>query len=158
MPRAETVISNVVWETERETVAELFREYVASLDRDIGFQGFEKEFANLPGKYAPPRGAAFLARVESVPAAVAALRPIDASICEMKRLYVRPQFRGRRIGEILAQRVIGEAAALGYTRLVLDTLESMHAARQLYAGLGFRTMSAYYDNPLPGTTYMAIDL
>jgi len=156
MPRI--VLAAVDWRTEREAIAQLFREYVASLEQDISFQGVTEELASLPGKYVPPRGGAFLARVDGVAAAAIAFRNFSPGVCEMKRLYVRPQFRGLRLGERLTLMLIDEVRRRGYRRLVLDTLDSMHAARQLYARLGFVEISAYYDNPLPGTAYMALDL
>jgi ribosomal protein S18 acetylase RimI-like enzyme len=157
-PMSEIVLASVDWRADRETIAQLFREYVASLDRDISFQGVAEELASLPGKYAPPLGGALIARVRGAAAAAVAFREFAPGVCEMKRLYVRPQFRGIHLGERLTLMVVDEARRLGYRRLVLDTLDSMHAARQVYARLGFTEIAAYYENPLPDTTYMALEL
>jgi ribosomal protein S18 acetylase RimI-like enzyme len=138
----------------------LFREYVDGLGIDLSFQDVEAELAGLPGKYAPPRGIILLAR-NSAGAAVGciALRPLpENGSCEMKRLYVRHEARGQSLGRRLAEALVAWAREAGYERMLLDTLASMAAAQSLYAALGFRATEAYYDNPLPGTRYMALDL
>jgi ribosomal protein S18 acetylase RimI-like enzyme len=138
----------------------LFEEYADSLGIDLSFQGFETELAQLPGKYAPPLGDILLAR-DGAGAALGcvALRPTTMpGTGEIKRLYLHPAARGQALGRRLAEAIIERARAAGHARVVLDTLASMHAARRLYAELGFRAVPPYYDNPLPGTLYMALEL
>lgn len=150
-------------ETERmELVRTLFREYQASIGVDLCFQGFEAELASLPGAYAAPGGRLLVAYVDDACAGCVALRPLkdapSGKDCEMKRLYVRPDFRGLQVGRLLAERVLHEARAIGYHRIVLDTMTSMHAAQGLYRSLGFIETAAYYANPLPNICYMRLDL
>jgi putative acetyltransferase len=151
-------IAEAAWPADRGLVEQLFREYVVSLGEDISFQDVEGELAGLPGAYAPPAGAVLILRDGSEPAGIGAYRPFSAGRCEMKRLYVRPRFRARRLGRRLAQALIAHARAQGYQTMVLDTLAPMRSARALYASLGFRPIPPYYHNPLAGTAYMALDL
>jgi putative acetyltransferase len=139
-------------------IRSLFEEYAAWLRIDLSFQGFANELATLPGLYAPPRGRLLLAADTDGPAGCVALRPTGDTVCEMKRLFVRPAYQGHGLGRTLAQRVISEARVIGYTTMVLDTLPSMHAAIWLYESLGFLRRSAYYETPLPETVYMELRL
>lgn len=154
----ETHILAAASATDIEHVRYLFREYAEALGVSLSFQHFEEELGSLPGDYAPPAGALLLAWRGSALAGCVALRPFRSSIAEMKRLYVRAEFRHYRIGRLLAQSVIARARELNYTEIVLDTLGSMAAARQLYKSLGFVETTAYYPNPLPDVVYMRLKL
>jgi ribosomal protein S18 acetylase RimI-like enzyme len=135
-------------------VRELFLEYAGWLQVDLCFQGFEQELATLPGAYAPPDGRLFLAVDGDAVAGCIALRRFDAESGEVKRLYVRPAYRGRGLGDRLAAAVVEAARAIGYRRLLLDTLVPMRSAQALYARAGFSETGAYYANPIPGAIYM----
>jgi len=137
---------------------ELFREYADWLRVDLCFQDFERELANLPGDYAPPRGRLLLAFHHEKAVGCVALRPLDAATGELKRLYVRPEVRGKRVGRRLVEQAIAAAKEIGYKRLVLDTLPQMSEAQALYRSFGFVQIPAYYENPLPGVVYMALTL
>lgn len=139
-------------------VRALLREYEVELGIDLCFQGFDAELANLPGDYAPPRGALLVAEVDGAIAGCVALRPLDRDACEMKRLYARPAFRGRRVGRALAEAIIAEARRIGYARMRLDTLPVMTEAQGLYARLGFSEIAPYRDNPVPGARYLELAL
>lgn len=140
-------------------VRELFLEYAQSLDFSLCFQSFEEELAGLPGGYAPPGGRLWLATSSDVPAGCIALHKLDEEVCEMKRLYVRPQFRGKGLGGILAGRVVADAKEIGYKRLRLDTVEPMmRSAVAMYRKLGFRQIAPYRENPIEGALYMELEL
>jgi putative acetyltransferase len=141
-----------------ESVRELFREYQAGLGIDLCFQGFAQEVAELPGAYAPPAGRLYLALQKHEPAGCVALKPLKQATCEMKRLYVRPAYRGCGIGRMLTEHALGEARAIGYERIVLDTLPAMQEAQALYAALGFVETDAYTVNPVDGVRFLALDL
>jgi GNAT superfamily N-acetyltransferase len=141
-----------------ELVRELFGEYADSLDFDLCFQNFEEEVSNLPGDYAGPAGCLLLAKYKGQPAGCVALRPFGAGICEMKRLYVRPRFRGIGIGRVLTEAIIEKAQKAGYTHMRLDTVPSMKAARELYASVGFREISPYRHNSVEGAVFMELQL
>ncbi len=145
-----------------DAVRAIFREYADSLGVDLGFQDFDRECRELPGEYAPPRGALLRATVEGVVAGCCALRPLDAvdypNAAEMKRLYVRQAFRGFGLGRQLAERCLDAARQAGYTCVLLDTLSDMEAARALYDELGFEEIPPYYHNPIAGAHYLKVDL
>jgi len=140
----------------------IFREYAASLPIDLCFQNFDAELATLPGEYAPPEGQLLLALVDDELAACGALRPLRevdyANACEMKRLYVRPAFRRFGLGRLLAQALLDEARRAGHSVMLLDTLDEMEAARELYASLGFEEVPPYYFNPIAGAHYLKAEL
>ena len=136
----------------------LFVEYADSLGVDLSYQGFEEELRSLPGDYAAPRGRLLLARVGEVAAGCAALRPLANDTSEMKRLYVRPAFRGRRLGRLLTMRIVDEARALGYRSMRLDSLPTMTDAIALYESLGFRRIEPYRFSLIPGTVFMELVL
>ena len=138
-------------------VRELFREYEAWLNLDLCFQNFEKELAQLPGAYASPSGRLLLAFEDNELAGCVALRRLDDNVCEMKRLFLRPQFHGRGLGRELAERIIEEGRAIGYQKMRLDTLsEQMGSAIRVYRALGFQEIAPYYKNPVPGALFMEL--
>jgi len=137
---------------------ELFLEYATELGVDLSFQGFDRELAELPGDYARPGGRLLEAHLGSRPVGCVAMRPLGGGLCEMKRLFVRPEQRGRAVGRSLAVAVIDAAREQGYERMRLDTLPQMAAAHPLYESLGFREIEPYYDNPIPGTRFLELEL
>jgi len=138
---------------------ELFREYALSLNFSLCFQNFDRELAELPGDYSPPEGRLLLAEFRGDTAGCVALHQWKPGICEMKRLYLRPRFRGQGLGRVLAETVIAEARKIGYQRMRLDTVESVMAdAVAMYRRLGFRPIRPYRENPMPGTLYLELEL
>lgn len=151
-------ISQVTTDKDIKIAKKLFVEYADSLDCDLCFQSFNQELANLPGDYAPPSGCLLLARYNGRTAGCIALRKIKGKISEMKRLYVKPKFRGLNIGRKLAETVIAKARKIGYHRIRGDTLLSMKAARALYASLGFKEIKPYYCNPIKSAIFIELKL
>ena len=144
---------------EVELVRELFLEYASSLGIDLAFQGFDHELLTLPGDYAPERrGALLLAWADGACLGCVAVRALDPPRCEMKRLFVRPAGRGLGLGRRLAEEAIERARVLGYARMLLDTLPAMSEARALYRSLGFVETTPYRFNPIPGTTFLELQL
>lgn len=145
-----------------DAARDIIREYAQGLGVDLCFQGFEEELAALPGEYAEPRGTLLLAWVDGALAGCCALRPLDAvdypNASEMKRLYVRPAFRGFGLGRQLAEAILDAARTAGYDCVLLDTLDDMEAARALYEELGFTEVPPYYHNPIAGAHYLKADL
>jgi ribosomal protein S18 acetylase RimI-like enzyme len=138
---------------------ELFLEYAKSLGFSLCFQNFDKELAGLPGDYAPPEGRLLLVEYEGQLAGCVALHKLESGICEMKRLYLRPQFRGKGLGRALAERIIGEARQIGYQQMRLDTVETeMKDAVAMYRKLGFNEIAPYRSNPIAGAVYMELKL
>jgi ribosomal protein S18 acetylase RimI-like enzyme len=144
---------------EIEQTRQLFHEYVTWLGVNLCFQNYDKEVAELPGEYVPPTGRLYLAIENDQTAGCIALRKLDDGICEMKRLYVRPQFRGRRLGQTLIDRIIEDARQIGYRRMRLDTLPGkMDTAIAMYRALGFKDIERYYDNPYETAAFMELGL
>jgi len=141
-----------------QAARELFIRYADSFGFDLEFQGFSRELAELPGEYASPGGCILLAEADAGSAGCVALRPLQGNICEMKRLYVLPEYQGHGIGRALATSVIGEARIKGYQKMRLDTVESMKAAQTLYFSLGFKIIEAYCYNPLENPSFMELEL
>ena len=144
--------------TELEHVRGFFRQYAAWLGVDLSFQGFADEIANLPGAYGAADGRLFYAEVDGQPAGCVGIRRSSEGVCEMKRLYVDPAFRGRGVGRKLALAAIKAAHLFGYRRILLDTVPSMRIAVKLYRELGFKEVPAYYPSPIEGTIFLTLDL
>lgn len=151
----EPTIRQVETTTDLDAVRRLFREYVNELDFELDFQDFEDELAALPGPYADPEGTILLADVNNTTVGVVAVKPLDEEgVCEMKRLYVEPEYRQQGIGRALASAIVRRAQDMGYDVMRLDTVASMTPARRLYRSLGFEEREAYYHNPLDDAVYM----
>ena len=154
MSRRRIVLAAAQGEHDMEIARTLFLEYAEWLQVDLCFQDFEAELASLPGKYAPPGGGLWLARVDGKVAGTIAFRPFQDGICELKRFWVRGEFRRLGLGRRLAVACVAAARDCGYKAMCLDTLGQMTAARTLYEDLGFREIPAYYDNPVDDVRYM----
>ena len=145
-----------------EATREIFCEYATSLAVDLSFQGFAQELLDLPGEYAGPTGCLLLALVDGAVAGCGAYRRITdvdyPNACEMKRLYVRRAYRRFGLGRQIAQALIDDARRARYSSMLLDTLDDMEAARELYVSLGFVEVPPFYFNPLPGAHYLCVDL
>jgi ribosomal protein S18 acetylase RimI-like enzyme len=142
----------------RALIEEYAAQIGASMGVDLGFQNFEAELNQLPAMYGPPSGCLLLASRDDGWVGCCALRRFSDDACEMKRLYVKPTVRGAKLGRSLTERLVVKARVLGYRRMVLDTLAEMTAAQTLYRSLGFRDTGPYYFNPMPGVSYMELDL
>ena len=153
-PSAPAFLRQATSPADYETARALFVEYQESLGISLCFQNFDAEVASLPGAYAAPEGRLLLAFVGDEPAGCVALRKLEDGICEMKRLWVRPAFRGLRLGRRLAEALLSEARAAGYRAVRLDTLPSMREAQALYVSLGFVDIPPYNDHPIAGTRFM----
>lgn len=157
-PSAPIVVEAVASDAGRAVARALFEEYASGLGIDLCFQGFEAELGRLGEMYGPPHGRLLLGLLHGQAQGCVAVRRLTDDDCEMKRLYVRAAARGTGLGRRLAQAAVESGRALGYHRIVLDTLGSMTAARALYASLGFREIAPYYDNPIPGARFLGLDL
>jgi putative acetyltransferase len=155
---AELRIVEAQGEQEIAAARGLFLEYAERLGIDLCFQGFDREVAELPGDYTPPGGRLLLGLIGEEAAGCVAFRSLDGGACEMKRLYVRPAFRGTGVGRRLAEAIVEKARGLGYDCMRLDTLPVMGEAQRLYESLGFREIEPYYDNPVPGARFLELAL
>jgi GNAT superfamily N-acetyltransferase len=153
-----TIIREARFPDELALVRAIFTEYAASLPFDLSFQDFKAELLGLPGKYAAPLGRVLLSFDGDQLVGCGAMRPIDSTSAEMKRLYVRPAGRGQQLGRRLAGELCTIARDAGFARICLDTLPHMAVAQQLYASLGFKPIPAYVFNPIAGTQFLALDL
>ena len=152
------IIRQALFPNEQADVVSIFREYVTSPTASLDFQDYETEFAGLPGKYAAPDGRVLLARESGTVLGCAALRRVDASTGEMKRVFVRPTARGRSLGRRLVEAILSEAKLTGYSRICLDVLPEFTAAQKLYESLGFVPAEPVSVNPVPGTKFLALAL
>lgn len=157
-PKEDLIIVEAATQADYALGRALFEEYARSIDVDLCFQAFAAELDRLSVMYAAPAGALLLARAGAETAGCVGLRKLRDDICEMKRLYVRPEFRGRQFGRRMAEDIARRARELGYRTLVLDTLGTMEAAQGLYLSMGFQPATSYYVNPLPNVKYFSLDL
>jgi len=152
--KTDDIVISAAIESDIPAIKELFLEYARAIGIDLCFQNFDKELANLPGKYALPDGALLIAKSSSKTCGCIALRKFDDQVCEMKRLYVKPEFRKHGLGKDLVERIINEAKKRGYKFMRLDTLATMQSAIKLYKSFGFYEIPAYTFNPIPNAVYM----
>jgi ribosomal protein S18 acetylase RimI-like enzyme len=157
-PQKDLIIGEAATSAEYAVGRALFEEYAQAIDVDLCFQDFAAELDRMSVMYAPPAGALLLAKAGEDVAGCVGLRKLRDDICEMKRLYVRPAFRRRRLGRQMAEDIVRRARDLGYRTLVLDTLGTMDAAQGLYVSMGFTPATSYYVNPLPNVKYYSLDL
>ena len=150
--------ASLVYRTDREIVKELFMEYARSLEFSLGFQDFEEEIAEMPGHYGPPDGCTLLAFCDDKPAGCVALRKLEEGTCEMKRLYVKPEFRGLGLGKTLSEMIIEETKLIGYKKMRLDTLANMKEAISIYRNLGFYDIESYRYNPFDHAVFLEKEL
>lgn len=153
-----TIIRNAVFPQDAPAVLDIWQEYIASPSVSLDYQGYQAEFANLPGKYAPPAGCLLLAERSGEIDGCISFRKVSVGICEMKRLYVRPRGRGNRLGYRLIEQLIGQARTAGYLEMRLDVLEEFAQARTLYEAFGFMPADPVSFNPLPGTAFLGLHL
>jgi len=153
-----TTIQPAIFPRDLGEVVSIFREYVGSPTANLDFQDYEKEFAELPRKYAEPHGRLLLAWLGGKVVGCAALRRVDGHTCELKRVYVRPAAQGKNIGRQLVEQMLSEARLAGYRRICLDVLPEFTAAQRLYESLGFTPAEPVSYNPVPGTRFLALDL
>jgi putative acetyltransferase len=151
-------IRQALFPGDKEAVLNIWREYVESPSVSLDYQGNEAEFAALPGKYATPQGCILLAIKDDCVVGCIAFRTVNDAICEMKRLYVRPQARGLRLGRLLTEALIVEAKQQGFTEMRLDVLSEFAAAQKLYRELGFIAAEPVSFNPIPGTQFLGLTL
>lgn len=151
-----TIIRHAIFPDDRAEVASIWREFIANSPVNLDYQGNAADFVDLPGKYAGPKGCILLAERAGVIEGCVALRKVSDDICEMKRLYVRPGARGRRIGHSLVRRLIAEARDIGYRDMRLDVQEKSVAARSLYAAFGFAPAAPVSFNPVPGASFLGL--
>ena len=162
MPAPDIKLITPATPAELQATRHIFEEYALQLGIDLRFQNFDAELAELPGDYAEPAGALFLAMVNGELAGCCAMRPLDSvdypNACEMKRLYVRNAYRRMGLGRLLAEAVMDAARVAGYHHMLLDTLTEMESARALYRDLEFKEIAPYYHNPIAGAHYLKVDL
>lgn len=142
------------WQIEQARA--LIQEYTNALGIDLGFQDFEQEMAGFPGAYAPPGGRLLLALDGAEAAGCVGIRRLEPETCEMKRLYIRPAYRGHRLGRRLVEAALEQARVMGYSAMYLDTLPGMDAAIRLYESFGFQRTAPYYSNPIPGALFFKL--
>ncbi len=162
MPAPDIKLITPATPAELQATRHIFEQYALQLGIDLCFQNFDAELAELPGDYAEPAGALFLAMVNGELAGCCAMRPLDSvdypNACEMKRLYVRNAYRRMGLGRLLAEAVMDAARVAGYHHMLLDTLTEMESARALYRDLEFKEIAPYYHNPIAGAHYLKVDL